>query len=198
MSQPSSDSSPNHPENTAANKTVNPEIDKHVIAKAGGRHLVYRINRGPWWFLPKPYAMISNIEGSVLFFYGVGQIWVTHKRIRRINEWWLRVPRFISKRLVGVIDTLEPQISEFIDRVDELEVIGTLLIERRVIEFHWTVPRGQRNDSNDARRKAVIDKEFNKLAKCYARLQLVGQEGAEDVGENEIELANPQSSSSTD
>ena len=167
-------------------------VDKRVIKKAGGRHLVYRINRGRWWFLPKPYALISNIEGSILVFYGAGQIWATHKKLRRINEWMVRIPRFISKRIVKIVDDLQQNISDFIEQIDEPGVIGTLVVERKVIEFHWTVPRGQRNDEKDAELRIMIDREFDKLAKCFARLQLVGQEGQHDVQEDEVSLHGSQ------
>jgi len=162
-------------------------VDKRVIKQAGGRHLVFRINRGPWWFLPKPYAMISNIEGSLLLFYGMGQLWATHRKQRIINDWIVRVPRLISKRIVGIVDELEKEIAEFVEKIDELGVIGTIMIERHVIEFHWTVPRQQRNDPRTDLH-STVDREFNRLAKAYAELQLVGQEGQHDVNRQQIEL----------
>ena len=168
-------------------------IAKKVIQKAGGRHLVFRIKRGPWWFLPKPYALISNIEGSILFFYGIGQIWVTHKKERRINDWMLRVPRFISKRINWLVNELQPEIVKFIDQIQEVEIIGTLIIERRVVEFHWTVPRQQRHASvPDEDRVQIINDAFNRLAKEFAKLQLTGKEGQHDVDDDQIALKGQQ------
>ncbi len=165
-------------------------IAKRVIQRAGGRHLVFRINKGPLWFVPKPYALISNIEGTILFFYGFGQIWVTHKKLRRIAEWFVRVPRFASKHIKRIVGELEPQIQTFIADVEKLGLIGTLVVERKVIEFHWTVPRDQRGDADQiADRKTKIDTAFNQLAAGFAKLQLEGVEGQHDCDDAEINIS---------
>lgn len=144
---------------------------QRVIRKARGRHLVYRKSHGSLWFLPHPYALISNIEGSLLAFYGIGQLWATHRKLRRINDWYVRVPRFISKRIISLIDELEPHIDDFIEAVEQLGIIGTLIIERRVIEFHWTVPGGSaRTTDTEAHPDSVIDAHFNRLASAFEKV----------------------------
>lgn len=164
-------------------------VQKRIVTRAGGRHLVFRINEGRHWFLPRPYALISNIEGSILVFYGIGQIWVTHRKLRRINDWLVRVPRFVAKRIVRIVDGLEPDIAEFIEHIQHLDLIGTLIIERKVIEFHWTVPRNRRDGSDPLPDpQAIIDLNFNNLATAFARLQLVGNEGEPDCVKTDIEL----------
>lgn len=164
-------------------------VDKRVIKRVGGRHLVYRVKEGAWRWLPRPYALISNIEGLILVFYGAGQIWVTHRKRHRINEWIVRVPRFASKRMVQIVQELETPISEFIEQVNDLDLIGTLILERRAIEFHWTVPRDKLGDRQpDVDREQVINASFNQLATAFAQLQLAGEEGAHDVRQDQIEL----------
>ena len=186
MSEPSIDPPPETSRDSAAGEAV----EKRVMTRAGGRHLVFRINEGRHWFLPRPYALISNIEGSILVFYGVGQIWITHRKLRRINDWLVRVPRFVSKKIITIVDQLEPDIAEFIEHVQHLDLIGTLVVERKVIEFHWTVPRNRR-DGSDPRPdpQPIIDLNFNQLATAFARLQLVGNEGEMDCVETDIQLA---------
>jgi hypothetical protein len=109
-----------------------------IIKRFGGRHLIFRTKTGGWWMLPKPYVLISSFRGPVWVFYGVGQIWVTHKKLREISGWMVRVPRFVNATVTQIVDKLEPGISEFINFCNQHGIEGTLVIERKLIEFHWT------------------------------------------------------------
>lgn len=163
-------------------------VRKKIVQRAGGRHLIFRIKNERMSLLPKPYALISNIEGSIWIFYGVGQIWITHRKLRKIRDWHVRVPRLTSKRVIEIIEKLEKDIEDFIEHVDNQGLIGTLVVERKVIEFHWTVPKAVADTQPNLDRKTVIDLQFNKLATTFAKLQLVGQEGLDDVDANQIQL----------
>ncbi len=179
MTQPESGKSP---------ADVGP-VEKRIVRRAGGRHLVFRIQRPRNWLVPRPYALISNIEGPLWMFYGVGQVWITHRRIKRIRDWTLRVPRVVSHRIIELVGKLEQDIDRFISQIEDQDLIGTVLIDRRTIEFHWTVPRDQREDSTNAsKRQAVVDLHFNQLATAFAKLQLVGEEGVEDVPADKIQF----------
>ena len=70
------------------------QVLNRVIKRFGGRHLIFRTQLGDSWrVLPKPYALVSTFRGPVWFFYGIGQVWVTHKKYREFDGWMARVPR---------------------------------------------------------------------------------------------------------
>lgn len=109
-----------------------------IIKRFGGRHLIFRTKVGGWWMVPKPYLLISSFRGPVWVFYGAGQIWFTHKKDREIENWFVRRPRLGSKVLSKILDRLEPQLKDFVHFCNSRSVEGTIVIERKVIEFHWT------------------------------------------------------------
>ncbi len=147
---------------------------KKVIQRLGGHHLILRLKKGRWWFVPKPYVLVSSIEGPLWVFYGLGQIWLTHKKVKYIKDWSVRVPRLVSGRLLDLIDRLEPDIENFIDYCNDQGLTATLVIERKVIECHWTLRRTEKQEENKgAHRKPDINSKFNELAEKFVNMQLI-------------------------
>ena len=148
--------------------------EKKVSHRLMGRHLMFRLNKNRLRFWPKPYVILSSIEGPIWVFFGAGQLWLTHRRVRRINEWLLRIPRFRSPKLMKLIDRLEPDLVEFIEYCESQDIIGALFIERELIEFHWSLRKRECQDKGDRKnREVIIDPQFNRLAQRFAELQLV-------------------------
>ena len=63
-----------------------------VVKKYGGRHLIFRTEAAGLWFVPTPCALISSFRGLVWAFYGIGQVWLTHKKTHKIGGWMARMP----------------------------------------------------------------------------------------------------------
>ena len=108
-----------------------------VIKRMGGKHLIFRTKTGGWWALPKPYVLVSSFRGPVWIFYGVGQVWITHKKLREIEGWMARVPRFVSSSVKKILERIEPKLAEFITFCNDKGVEGTVVVERKCLEFHW-------------------------------------------------------------
>lgn len=111
--------------------------DCRVIRKLGGRHLIFRAHPGPFKFLPRPGILISPFQGPVWFFYGMGQVWLTHRKSETYSGWRSRVPRVGAGKLAALVSQLRPELETFIDFCNEHGIEGTLLFESRVVEFHW-------------------------------------------------------------
>ncbi len=150
---------------------------KHIVHRLGGRHLIFRLNKGQglWRFVPRPYVLISCIQGPLWVFYGIGQIWLTHKKAKNIKDWAVRVPRFLSPSLIQLVDRLEPDIERFVDYCNDKGFTATLVIEKKVIEIHWTRRKtepAEAEQKNDQPEK-TIDEMFNELAQRFVALQLI-------------------------
>lgn len=149
--------------------------EKKIIRRLGGHHLIFRLKKGPWWMIPKPYVLVSSIRGPLWVFYGIGQIWITHKKVKEIKNWSVRVPRFINKRLLQLVDRLEPEIEKFIDYCETEGLTATLVIERKIIECHWTMRQKEKKEeeADGSIHQIKIDERFNLLAQKFVEMQLV-------------------------
>ncbi len=163
-------------------------IEARVTRHAGGNHLVYRVDRLNQPLKSAGRAILSSFEGPVLAFYGFGQIWVTHRKVRRINGWWLRLPRVGSKRLSDLVDRLEPDLFAFLQIIKRLDLQGTLIVERFSLEFHWTVRPGQseKHFSDNVGHENALETAFHELSKHFSRWQLVGEEGVDDTAIGDV------------
>ena len=153
------------PKHTDAVSDTNAALIKQdrVIKRMGGKHLIFRTKTGGWWMLPKPYVLVSTFRGPVWIFYGVGQVWVTHKKLREIDGWMARVPRFVSNKLIKILDHVEPKLKEFITYCNDSGIEGTIVMERKCLEFHWQCgveldKERAKPDNSDA-----LDRHFHEL-----------------------------------
>ena len=144
-----------------------------VIKRFGGRHLIFRAKQGGWWLAPRPYVLVSSFRGPIWMFYGAGQIWVTHKKIREIGGWMARVPRLNNKKVLKILDAIENELSAFINFCNEHGIEGTIVIESKVIEFHWTFGDELDKESQKKEHTSPLDQQFQTLCD---RFQQVKQE----------------------
>ena len=144
------------------NKTLN-----RIIKRFGGRHLIFRTQHGSWSFLPKPYALVSTFRGPVWFFYGIGQVWITHRKYREFDGWMSRVPRLPAPKVVALLDQLENPLTEFTRCCNQHGIEGTIVIEANVIEFHWTFDYTVEKESMKQTHTDILDAPFQKLVECY-------------------------------
>jgi hypothetical protein len=141
-----------------------------IIKRFGGRHLIFRTKTGGWWMIPKPYVLVSSFRGIVWVFYGIGQIWATHKKEGQIEDWIIRKPRFISKTVSNILDKIRPQLVDFIEFCNSQSIEGTIVIERKMIEFHWTfgnepLPKEKQKPENSE----TLDSNFNDLVEAFLK-----------------------------
>ena len=112
-----------------------------VIKRFGGRHLIFRTSmESGWRILPRSYALVSDFTGPVWFFYGLGQIWVTHKKFKRYDGWTARVPRFGGAKFVDLLSKLESDLIEFTHHCNENGIEGTVVLEPSLICLLYTSP----------------------------------------------------------
>lgn len=142
--------------------------ENRIIKRFGGRHLIFRTKLGGWWMVPKPYLLISSFRGAVWIFYGFGQIWATHSKDRQIEDWIVRKPRIRSKAVMDILDRIEPQVSEFVNYCNSQSIEGTIVLERKMIEFHWTfgnepLPKEKEKPENSE----TLDSHFNLLVDAF-------------------------------
>lgn len=127
---------------TTGTKEENPDTtagaQNKIVKRFGGRHLIFRQKTGGWWIVPKPYILVSSFRGPIWVFYGAGQIWLTHKKVEQLKSWIVRKPRFASKTVTDILNQIKPQVANFVDYCNEHSIEGTLVIEKKVLEFHWT------------------------------------------------------------
>ena len=109
-----------------------------IIKKFGGRRLIFRQKVGGWWLIPKPYTLVSSFRGPIWIFYGAGQIWLTHKKETEIEGWFVRRPRVASKTVSNILNEIMTPLTGFIKHCNDLSIEGTVVIEKKVLEFHWT------------------------------------------------------------
>ena len=143
------------------------QVLNRVIKRFGGRHLIFRTQLGSWRFLPKPYALVSTFRGPIWFFYGIGQVWITHRKYREFDGWMSRVPRMSAPRIVELVDKLENPLTEFTHYCNEHGIEGTIVIEPRVIEFHWTFDYTVEKESMKQSHTDILDAPFKELVDCY-------------------------------
>jgi hypothetical protein len=139
-----------------------------IIKRFGGRHLIFRTQlQKNWRVLPRSYGLVSDFCGPVWFFYGLGQIWVTHKKYRQYDGWTARVPRIGGAKIVKLLDSLESAITEFTHHCNTNGIEGTLVLEPEVIEFHWTFGYSLEKEKMKPEECGLLDSDFEKLVDAF-------------------------------
>ena len=138
-----------------------------IVKRFGGRHLIFRTKTGGWWITPTPYVLISSFRGPMWVFYGAGQIWLTHKKVREIGGWMARAPRLGSKEVTAILDKIETPIAEFTNYCNEHGIEGTLVVEKKCIEFHWTFGDELELESQKGENASPLDQKFSTLCDCF-------------------------------
>ncbi len=149
-------------ENSGDEKILN-----RIIKRFGGRHLIFRTELGSWQFFRKPYALISPFRGPIWFFYGIGQIWVTHKKYHEFDGWMSRVPRLPAPKIVKLLDMLEEELTSITHYCNESGIEGTIVVEAKVIEFHWTFDYKVDKETEKKDKTDFLDAPFQKLVDKY-------------------------------
>lgn len=144
------------------------QILNRIIKRFGGRHLIFRTQLGGRWrVVPKPYVLVSTFRGPVWFFYGIGQVWVTHKKYHEFDGWMSRIPRLPAPQISSLLDKLQPSLTEFTHYCNEHGVEGTIVIESKVIEFHWTFDYAVEKEKMKQDKIGILDAPFQKLVDAY-------------------------------
>ena len=153
---------------TASNSNDGQSVVNRVIKRFGGRHLIFRTSMEPGWrILPRSYALVSDFIGPVWFFYGLGQIWVTHKKFKRYDGWTARIPRFGGAKLVELLEKLESELIEFTHHCNQNGIEGTVVLEPSLIEFHWTFGYSLEKEKMKPQQSDALDTQFNKLVEAF-------------------------------
>lgn len=142
-------------------------VSNRIIKRFGGRHLIFRTQvkgAGVW---PRPYGLVSTFRGPVWFFYGVGQVWITHRKYQAYDGWLSRIPRFGGIRIKNLLDAMQPQITEFTHHCNEQGVEGTLVIEPQRIEFHWTFGYPLEQEKLKQENSEMLDDRFHQLVEAF-------------------------------
>jgi hypothetical protein len=144
------------------------KILNRIIKRFGGRHLIFRTQLGEGFrIIPKPYALVSTFRGPVWFFYGLGQVWITHKKYHDFDGWMARIPRISADKVTKLLDKLENQISEFTHHCNEHGIEGTILVEPTTIEFHWTFGHSLEKEKMKDEASNILDDQFQKLVDAF-------------------------------
>ena len=150
----------------------NPVVENRVIKRFGGRHLIFRTRlESNWRILPRSYALISDFSGPIWFFYGLGQIWITHTKFKRYDCWTARVPRLGGSKLVKLLTALGPALTEFTNHCNENGIEGTVVVEHDLIEFHWTFGYSLEKEKMKPEQSDVLDAQFNNLVEAFVAHQ---------------------------
>ena len=134
-----------------------------IIKRFGGRHLIFRTKTGGWWMIPRPYVLVSSFRGPMWVFYGAGQIWLTHKKLREFGGWLARIPRLANKKVLGIVEALDADITTFVDYCNDHGIEGTIVIETRCIEFHWTFGDELPKEEEKNTHASPLDEQFSQL-----------------------------------
>lgn len=145
-----------------------------IVKRFGGRHLIFRTQLRKWGVLPRSYALVSDFCGPVWFFYGLGQIWITHKKYQQYDGWTARIPRLGGGKIVSLLDELKPAITEFTHHCNENGIEGTLVIEPKVIEFHWTFGCSLEKEKMKPGECGLLDQQFKKLVDAFMNVKQTG------------------------
>jgi hypothetical protein len=138
-----------------------------IIKRFGGRHLIFRTQLGGWRLLPRSYALVSDFCGPIWFFYGLGQIWLTHKKYQQYDGWTARVPRLGGGKVVQLLDVLKPALTEFTHHCNETGIEGTVVVEPSLIEFHWTFGYSLEKEKLKPEQSDVLDAQFKILVDAF-------------------------------
>jgi hypothetical protein len=151
--------------------TATTDADNKVIKRFGGRHLIFCTNAGKKSLLPKPCALVSSFSGPDWFFYGIGQVFLTHEKLCEFELWGARIPRAGKARakLEKLLKEMEPELTSFISHCNEHGIEGTIVIDQNVIEFHWTFGQELEQEKLKDQHKSPLDKKFDLLVTAYLR-----------------------------
>ncbi len=152
-----------------------PPPQNRIIKRFGGRHLIFRTKIGGWPFVPHSYLLISAFRGPVWVFYGIGQIWLTHRKNGQIGGWTIRSPRLASKQLLEMMERLRPQLEHFIEYCKQHAIEGTIVLEKRVVEFHWTFGHELPGEQLKPEHSADLEPEFRRLVDAFEPLPAEGE-----------------------
>ena len=119
--------------------------------------------------LPRPYALVSTFRGPVWFFYGIGQLWITHKKYRDFDGWMSRVPRVQADKIVQLLDKLDSPLTEFTRYCNQHGIEGTIVIESKIIEFHWTFDYSVAKEAMKQSHTDILDAPFQTLVDHYLK-----------------------------
>ena len=151
---------------TPPSETEGP-VQNRIIKRLGGRHLIFRTRSGKGSLLPRAYALISNFRGPMWFFYGLGQVWLTHKKYKEYDGWLARVPRVWSPKITSLLDRLETAITRFTHYCNENGIEGTIVLEPSLIEFHWTFGYPLAVEKEKKEHSNLVEGEFQKLVDAF-------------------------------
>ena len=149
-------------QNVPATNEMRPATAR-IIRRYGGRHLIFRNKSDRLSLLPRPYLLISSFTGAVWVFYGLGQIWITHKKIDKIENWIVRSPRLRSKKLGRVYQAMRPHLENFIRFCNNNQLEGTLVVEQKVLEFHWTFGPERSIEKHKDEHSNLMETQFDQL-----------------------------------
>ncbi len=163
-----------NPKTTHPGGDENQSLVNRVTKRFGGRHLIFRTQtQSGWRILPRSYALVSDFAGPVWFFYGLGQIWVTHKIFKRYDGWIARVPRVGSSKLTALLTNLESALTEFTNHCNENGIEGTVVLEPSLIEFHWTFGYSLEKEKMKPEQSDTLELEFRKLVDAFVASQKI-------------------------
>ena len=143
------------------------QVLNRIIKRFGGRHLIFRTQLGKWTVVPQPRGLVSTFRGPMWFFYGLGQVWVTHKKYHQYDGWLARVPRVWAPKITLLLDKLEPQLTEFTHHCNEHGIEGTVVIEPNIIEFHWTFGYPLKKEKQKIEHANMLDTQFKQLVDAF-------------------------------
>lgn len=155
------------PTTSPAREAPETPAENRIIRRFGGRHLIFRTRVGGWQLVPHPYLLISNFRGPVWVFYGIGQIWLTHRKVRLIGSWIVRAPRLASARLLALVDRLQAPLEAFVRYCEEHGIEGTLVLEQKTIEFHWTFGQELAREKQKPDHSSDLETQFGILVAAY-------------------------------
>ncbi len=143
------------------------QVLNRIIKRFGGRHLIFRTEMGSWRWLPRPYALVSTFRGPIWLFYGAGQVWLTHRKYQEFDGWLSRVPRLPAPKTIQLLDKLTDDLTEFTHYCNEHGLEGTVVVEPKVIEFHWTFGYELEKEKMKTEKTNLLDAPFQKLVDAY-------------------------------
>ena len=151
------------------NPTIAGSSNNKVIKRFGGRHLIFRTDAGKKSVLPTPYALVSSFRGPDWFFFGIGQVFLTHEKMCEFERWGARIPRSGKARakLEKLLMQMEPELNSFIRYCNEHGIEGTIVVDSSVIEFHWTFGQELKDEKLKDQHKSPLETKFKRLVEAY-------------------------------
>jgi hypothetical protein len=145
-----------------------------VVKRFGGRHLIFQACVSDKSWLPKPYALVSSFRGPYWFFYGIGQVFVTHRVLGEFEKWQARVPRSpkSAAKLEKMLMQLEPELNAFIKHCNEHGIEGTIVVEKDVLEFHWTFGHELEQEKLKDENRSPLEVKFDALVNEFSKERL--------------------------